>query len=121
MVHELFPPDQSENRVAQITAQMTTARRSPPFLLRTVLLAAFVLPFPAISAPDSFQTDLSNARPGSVVRVSGSHTGEFVTKVNGTAEAPIMIEGDGTAVLIGASPTDPVLRIKHSWYRVKNI
>ena len=27
----------------------------------------------------------------------------FVTKVNGTAEAPITIEGDGTAVLIGPS------------------
>lgn len=81
----------------------------------------FVSPFPAISAPDQFQKDLSLAHPGSVIRVSGRHTGEFVTKVNGTAEAPITIEGDGTAVLIGASPTDPVLRIKHSWYRVKNI
>ena len=34
---------------------------------------------------------------------SGIHTGIFLTKVNGTMEAPITVEGDGTAVLIGSS------------------
>jgi hypothetical protein len=72
-------------------------------------------------AADSFQTQLDGAHPGTIIRLSGSHTGKFVTQVKGTAEAPIIIEGDGTAVLVGASPDDPVLNIRHSHYRVRNI
>jgi len=78
----------------------------------------FALRAPAV---DSFQTELDGAQPGTVIRLSGSHTGKFVTHANGTAEKPIVIEGDGTAVLIGESPDDAVLNIRHSYYRIRNV
>ncbi len=70
---------------------------------------------------DSLQSELDAAHPGTVIHVSGTHTGNFVTRAKGTAGAPIIIAGDGTAVLVGASPDDPVLNIRHAYYRVKNV
>jgi hypothetical protein len=90
-------------------------------LITPAFVGAICLGLRAIAAADSFQAELERAQPGSVIHVSGSHMGKFVTQVKGTAEAPITIEGDGTAVLVGASPNDPVLNIRHSYYRVKNI
>lgn len=72
-------------------------------------------------ATDSLTTQLSHSHPGDVIHVSGVHTGKFVTSVDGTAAAPITIEGDGTAVLIGSSPSDPVLEIRNSFYRINNL
>jgi len=87
--------------------------------LLTILTA--ILPCLSVLAVDSFQADLSQAHPGSVIHLSGSHTGKFVTSVKGTADAPITIEGDGTAVLVGSDRGEPVLHIKHSYYRIRNI
>jgi hypothetical protein len=93
-------------------------------LFNRVLIVHIVLGTMALTAraaDDSLQSDLAHAHPGSMIRLSGIHTGKFVTLLNGTADAPITIEGDGTAVLAGSSPDDPVLEIKHSWYRIRNL
>lgn len=69
---------------------------------------------------DPLDAQLRAARPGDVILVSGVHRGPFQTYVAGTAEAPITIRGDGTAVLQGDN-TGFGLRINHDHYRIENL
>lgn len=69
---------------------------------------------------DPLDVQLRAAKPGDVIVVSGLHRGPFQTYVAGTAEAPITIRGDGTAVLQGDN-TGFGLRINHDHYRVENL
>jgi hypothetical protein len=100
---------------------ISALRVSKPMLKASGILLIIVSLALRCAGADALQMELAHAHPGSVIRVNGAHTGKFVTRVSGTAEAPITIEGDDAAVLIGASADDPVLQIKHSYYRVKNI
>jgi len=94
-----------------------------PHSLRIAIVCAvgWLAPVFKLWAADGFATQLAQVHPGDVITVSGSHRGEFVTSVDGTANAPITIMGDGSALLLGASRDDPVLTIKHAYYRVRNI
>ncbi len=73
---------------------------------------------PAWGGEDPLVGELARARPGDVIKISGTHSGEFVTRVAGTAESPITLQGDETAVLTSTSKSQPVLKIQHDYYRV---
>ncbi|MGH8047421.1 MAG: hypothetical protein ACREKL_09260 [Chthoniobacterales bacterium] len=93
--------------------------RSLLFAFATVCICHIALA--AKTAPDALSAALADARPGDTIRISGTHSGIFVTSVDGTAEAPITIEGDGSAVLTTDSKKLPVLKIQNDHYRVVNI
>lgn len=73
----------------------------------------------------TLQTALNHAVPGSIIHLApGSYSGDVVTKINGTALAPITVEGTetgldlakrGTTILTGSSR---VFSINNSFYHL---
>jgi len=78
------------------------------------------------SAPlKSLQTAVNRAVPGSIIHLApGTYSGDVVTKVNGTALAPITIEGTDTGLNLSArgktvvTGTSRVVSINNSYYRL---
>ena len=73
----------------------------------------------------TLQTALNRAAPGSVIHLArGTYSGDVVTKVNGTALAPITIEGTDTGLDLGkrgmttVTGTGRVFSINNSYYHL---
>ena len=84
-------------------------------------LLSFLL-FPFLLCGQSLQDQLNNAKPGDVIEFSGTQSGHFETKVDGTASNPIIIRGTGTNALIdgGGIGSGYGLVVKHDYYRLEN-
>ncbi len=80
---------------------------------------ALATTFPASTAAQ-LTAALAAVQPGDTIALSGTITSSstFLTSRPGTAAAPIAIQGDGTAVLSGASSFG--LEIIHDYYRLSN-
>jgi len=52
-----------------------------------------------VAPGDDLQAVLDTTIPGDVIIIQGTHVGDFVVRNPGTADEPVVIKGDGTAVL----------------------